>query len=145
MFAPCLLARTDPAIRGLLDGLRFAWRDPCLRAMTAFSSLGNLARTGVDALLVVSAAAIGPEPGEQAPGSAQRCKRATEVAATLDPRTAPCPEGAAAVPEPVARITPTGRGGPYLNAGTRPFKAPARRQLDAPGPDIVGYPGQPSH
>jgi hypothetical protein len=52
-----------PRRRGLLDGVRFAWRDPCLRAMTAFSSLGNLARTGVDALLVVSAAAIGPEPG----------------------------------------------------------------------------------
>jgi hypothetical protein len=67
--------------RGLLDGLRFAWRHPSLRAMTAFSSLGNLARTGVDALLVVSAAAIGPEQGEQAPGSAQRCKRATEAAA----------------------------------------------------------------
>jgi predicted MFS family arabinose efflux permease len=38
---------------GVLDGLRFAWRDPYLRAMTAFSSLGNLALTGVDALLVV--------------------------------------------------------------------------------------------
>jgi hypothetical protein len=29
------------------------WRDPYVRAMTAFSSLGNLALTGVDALLVV--------------------------------------------------------------------------------------------
>jgi len=37
----------------MLDGLRFAWRDPYLRAMTAFSSLANLALTGVDALLVV--------------------------------------------------------------------------------------------
>jgi predicted MFS family arabinose efflux permease len=37
----------------VLEGLRFAWRDPYLRAMTAFSSLGNLALTGVDALLVV--------------------------------------------------------------------------------------------
>jgi len=37
----------------MLDGLRFAWRNPYLRAMTAFSSLGNLAITGVDALLVV--------------------------------------------------------------------------------------------
>jgi predicted MFS family arabinose efflux permease len=37
----------------VLAGLRFAWRDPYLRAMTAFSSLGNLALTGVDALLVV--------------------------------------------------------------------------------------------
>ena len=42
-----------PAAGGVLDGLRFAWRDPYLRAMTAFSSLGNLALTGVDALLVV--------------------------------------------------------------------------------------------
>lgn len=42
-----------PAAGGVLDGLRFAWRDPYLRAMTAFSSLGNLAITGVDALLVV--------------------------------------------------------------------------------------------
>jgi MFS family permease len=37
----------------VLDGLRFAWRDPYLRAMTAFSSLANLALTGIDALLVV--------------------------------------------------------------------------------------------
>jgi MFS family permease len=43
----------DPAAGGVLDGLRFAWRDPYVRAMTAFSSLGNLALTGVDALLVV--------------------------------------------------------------------------------------------
>jgi MFS family permease len=42
-----------PAAGGMLDGLRFAWRDPYLRAMTAFSSLANLALTGVDALLVV--------------------------------------------------------------------------------------------
>ena len=42
-----------PAAGGVLDGLRFAWRDPYLRAMTAFSSLANLALTGVDALLVV--------------------------------------------------------------------------------------------
>jgi predicted MFS family arabinose efflux permease len=42
-----------PAAGGVLAGLRFAWRDPYLRAMTAFSSLGNLAVTGVDALLVV--------------------------------------------------------------------------------------------
>jgi predicted MFS family arabinose efflux permease len=37
----------------VLDGLRFAWRDPYLRAMAAFASLGNLALTGVDALMVV--------------------------------------------------------------------------------------------
>ena len=43
----------DPAPGGVLDGLRFAWRDPYVRAMTAFSSLGNLALTGVDALMVV--------------------------------------------------------------------------------------------
>lgn len=42
-----------PAAGGVLDGLRFAWRDPYLRAMTTFSSLGNLALTGVDALVVV--------------------------------------------------------------------------------------------
>src|SRR6202050_2960601 len=42
-----------PAAGGVLDGLRFAWRHPYLRAMTAFSSLGNLAIPGVDALLVV--------------------------------------------------------------------------------------------
>jgi MFS family permease len=42
-----------PAAGGMLDGLRFAWRDPYIRAMTAFSSLGNLALTGIDALLVV--------------------------------------------------------------------------------------------
>jgi predicted MFS family arabinose efflux permease len=42
-----------PAVGGVLTGLRFAWRDPYLRAMAAFSSLGNLALTGVDALLVV--------------------------------------------------------------------------------------------
>jgi predicted MFS family arabinose efflux permease len=42
-----------PAAGGVLDGLRFAWRDPYLRAMTTFSSLGNLALTGADALLVV--------------------------------------------------------------------------------------------
>jgi MFS family permease len=42
-----------PTAGGVLAGLRFAWRDPYLRAMTAFSSLGNLALTGVDALLVV--------------------------------------------------------------------------------------------
>jgi predicted MFS family arabinose efflux permease len=57
----CLTAMQPPRDRrsggaaagGVLDGLRFAWRDPYLRAMTAFSSLGNLALTGVDALLVV--------------------------------------------------------------------------------------------
>jgi predicted MFS family arabinose efflux permease len=43
----------DPAAGGVLDGLRFAWRDPYVRAMTAFSSLGNLALTGVDALMIV--------------------------------------------------------------------------------------------
>jgi predicted MFS family arabinose efflux permease len=43
----------DPAAGGVLDGLRFAWRDPYVRAITAFSSLGNLALTGVDALMVV--------------------------------------------------------------------------------------------
>jgi predicted MFS family arabinose efflux permease len=43
----------DAAAGGVLDGLRFAWRNPYLRAMTAFSSLGNLALTGVDALIVV--------------------------------------------------------------------------------------------
>src|SRR5580700_162439 len=42
-----------PAAGGMLDGLRFAWRDPYLRAMTTFSSLANLALTGVDALIVV--------------------------------------------------------------------------------------------
>ena len=42
-----------PAAGGVLDGLRIAWRDPNLRAMAAFSSFGNLALTGVDALLVV--------------------------------------------------------------------------------------------
>ena len=42
-----------PAAGGVLDGLRFAGRDPYLRAMTAFSSLANLALTGVDALVVV--------------------------------------------------------------------------------------------
>ena len=42
-----------PAAGGMLDGLRFAWRDPYVRAMTAFSSLGNLALTGVEALLVL--------------------------------------------------------------------------------------------
>ena len=42
-----------PAAGGMLDGLRFAWRDPYLRAMTAFSSLANLALTGIDALIVV--------------------------------------------------------------------------------------------
>jgi len=56
----CLTAMQPPRDRrsgipagGVLGGLRFAWRDPYLRAMTAFSSLGNLALTGVDALLVV--------------------------------------------------------------------------------------------
>lgn len=57
----CLSAMRPPRDRqpggpdtgGVLDGFRFAWRDPYLRAMTAFSSLGNLALTGVDALLVV--------------------------------------------------------------------------------------------
>lgn len=43
----------DPGSGSVLDGLRFAWRDPYLRAMTMFSSLGNLALTGVDALMVV--------------------------------------------------------------------------------------------
>ena len=57
----CLTAMRPPRDRppgdsgtgGMLDGLRFAWRDPYLRAMTAFSSLGNLALTGVDALLII--------------------------------------------------------------------------------------------
>jgi MFS family permease len=44
---------SGPAAGGMLDGLRFAWRDPYLRAMTAFSSIGNLALTGVGALLVI--------------------------------------------------------------------------------------------
>ncbi len=43
----------DPSAGGMLDGLRFAWREPYVRAMTAFSSIGNLALTGVEALLVV--------------------------------------------------------------------------------------------
>jgi predicted MFS family arabinose efflux permease len=42
-----------PATGGMLEGLRFAWRDPYVRAMTAFSSLANLALTGVEALIVV--------------------------------------------------------------------------------------------
>jgi predicted MFS family arabinose efflux permease len=41
------------AAGGVLEGFRVAWRDPYLRAMTAFSSLGNLALTGIDALIVV--------------------------------------------------------------------------------------------
>ena len=57
----CLTAMQPPRDRrsdgqaagGVLDGLRFAWSDPYLRAMTAFSSLANLALTGVDALIVV--------------------------------------------------------------------------------------------
>ena len=57
----CLSAMDPPRDRrsggagtgGVFAGLRFAWRDPYLRAMTAFSSLANLALTGVDALLVV--------------------------------------------------------------------------------------------
>ena len=43
----------EPAEGGMLDGLRFTWRDPYLRALTTFSSLANLALTGVDALFVV--------------------------------------------------------------------------------------------
>lgn len=42
-----------PTPGGVLDGLRFAWRDPYLRAMAAFASLANLALTGVNALIVV--------------------------------------------------------------------------------------------
>ncbi len=42
-----------PARGGVLAGLRFAWRDPYLRAMTAFSSLANLALTGINALIIV--------------------------------------------------------------------------------------------
>lgn len=54
-----------PEAGGMLDGLRFAWRDPYLRAFTAFSSLGNLALTGVDALLVVFLVrAVDLSPGE---------------------------------------------------------------------------------
>src|SRR5580693_5748101 len=68
--------------------------------------------------------------------------RGAEAAATLDPRTVPCPEGAAAVPRAGCTRNADRPRGPYLNAGTRPFEAPARRQLDAPGLDIVGYPGQ---
>jgi MFS family permease len=57
----CLIGMHPPRDRrsggvaagGVLDGLRFAWRDRYVRAMTAFSSFGNLALTGVDALLVV--------------------------------------------------------------------------------------------
>ena len=57
----CLTALREPRDRrsdesedgGMLDGLRFTWRDPYLRALTAFSSLANLALTGVDALFVV--------------------------------------------------------------------------------------------
>jgi predicted MFS family arabinose efflux permease len=57
----CLTAMQPPQDRrsgdsgagGVLAGLRFAWRDPYVRAMAAFSSLANLAFTGVDALLVV--------------------------------------------------------------------------------------------
>lgn len=57
----CLTAMQQPpgrrsgvrAAGGVLDGLRFAWRDPYLRAMAAFSSLGNLALTGAEALLVI--------------------------------------------------------------------------------------------
>jgi predicted MFS family arabinose efflux permease len=43
----------DTASGGMLDGLRFAFRDPYLRAITMFSSTANLALTGVDALLIV--------------------------------------------------------------------------------------------
>jgi len=57
----CLTAMRPPRNRrpgglaagGVLDGLRFTWRDPYLRPMTAFSSFANLALTGADALLVV--------------------------------------------------------------------------------------------
>jgi predicted MFS family arabinose efflux permease len=46
--------RTDASAKGgMLDGLRFAFRDPYLRAITMFSSLANLALTGVDALIIV--------------------------------------------------------------------------------------------
>jgi predicted MFS family arabinose efflux permease len=46
--------RTSGAAKGaMLDGLRFAWHDPYLRVITAFSATANLALTGVDALLVV--------------------------------------------------------------------------------------------
>jgi predicted MFS family arabinose efflux permease len=43
----------SPAAGGALHGLRFAWRDPYLRSLAAFSALANLALTGVDALIVV--------------------------------------------------------------------------------------------
>jgi len=57
----CLTAMQPPQDRrsgdsgagGVLAGLRFVWRDPYVRAMATFSSLANLAFTGVDALLVV--------------------------------------------------------------------------------------------
>jgi MFS family permease len=57
----CLTAMEPPRDRrssgtatgGVLHGLRFAWRDPYLRPMTAFASLANLALTGISALLVV--------------------------------------------------------------------------------------------
>jgi predicted MFS family arabinose efflux permease len=42
-----------PASGGMLDGLRFAFRDPYLRAITVFSSTANLALTGTEALIVV--------------------------------------------------------------------------------------------
>jgi MFS family permease len=57
----CLTALRAPRERrsegadsgGMLDGLRFAWRDSYLRALIGFSTLANLALTGVDALFVV--------------------------------------------------------------------------------------------
>ncbi len=60
-------AAAGPLARETAEGLRFAWRDPYLRAQMIFGGISNLTLTGVDALIVVflvrdaglSAAAVG--------------------------------------------------------------------------------------
>ena len=92
-----------------------------------------------------SGAALGLEPGEQAPGSARRLSERLRLPLPSIRERRHALRERQQFPEPVACITPTGWRGPYLDPGTGPFEAPARRQLDASGLDIVGYPGQPGH
>jgi MFS family permease len=47
-------ARPGTSLTGdVMRGLRFVWRDPCLRAQTTFGATANLTLTGVDSLIVV--------------------------------------------------------------------------------------------
>lgn len=72
---------------------------------------------------------VGPEPGEQAPGQLSGASERLRLPLPWIRERRHALRERQQFPEPVARITPTVRRGPYPDPGTGPLEAPARRLL----------------